>query len=82
MSEKVGESQAALENEYMDDTDRLMLIPELAAKMKTSQKLVKQLIDMQLLKSLKFGRISKVRKTTYEKFLADMEGKDILDLIK
>jgi excisionase family DNA binding protein len=72
----------------IDDTDRLLSIEEVAARLNISQQSVAQLLNKGKLAFIKCGTIGRggtarryVRKYTFNKFLAALEGQDLKDLI-
>ena len=75
-------------NIITDDTDRLLSIEEVAARLNISQQSVAQLLNKGKLAFIKCGTAGRggtarryVRKYTFNKFLAAMEGQDLRELI-
>lgn len=65
-----------------DDADRLMSLEEVAARLRTSPKVVSDLLDTGLLKGLKFRSNRRVRKVTFNNFLDQYDGCDIYDILE
>lgn len=67
---------------YMpDDTDRLIKVPELAFRLGTSEGFARQLIKYKVLESIGAGKYRRVRKATLNRFLKQIDGKDMIELL-
>lgn len=62
--------------------DYLMETPEIAKLLGCNKNFVGELIKYGLLTALKFNRIRRVRKTTFNKFLEDFDGCDLHELVQ
>lgn len=67
---------------FPDDADRLMSIAETAARLKTSPPVVSRLIKSGLLRACYFGKCTRIKKTTFNAFLAQCDGKNIIRLLE
>ena len=67
---------------FPDDTDRLMSIAEVAARLRTSSPFVSSLVNKGFLSALKFGKNRRIRKVVFNEFLEKNDGKDLQELIK
>jgi len=67
---------------FPDDTDRLMSIAEVAARLRTSPAFVSGLLNTGLLSALKFGKNRRIRKIIFNEFLEKNDGKDLQELLK
>lgn len=65
--------------EFDDDGDRLLSIKEVAKRVGTSEKIIGDMIDVEMLSALSFRRIRRVRKLVLNKFLQDFDGCDIYE---
>lgn len=61
-----------------DDADRLMSVKEVSRRLGTGLTTVYGLIKTDMLPALKFRANMKVRKSTFNHFIAEYEGKDLL----
>jgi len=61
--------------------DYLIPTPEIAKLLGCNQNFVKELIDVGMLVSLKFGRIHRIRKNSLNKFLEQFDGQDLVALV-
>lgn len=66
----------------LDDADRLMSLDEVRIRLRTSPKVVAELTNKGLLKTLRFGNSKRVRKITFNQFLAKYDGQDLLEVLK
>ncbi len=66
---------------FPDDGDRLMSLDEVQARLRSSLPVVKDLVDLELLPALRFGRNRRVRKIALNDFLEKYDGQDIYGLI-
>lgn len=62
--------------------DGLLLTSEVARLLGCNQNFVRELIDTKLLISLKFGRIHKIRKKSFNKFLEEFDGQDLYEAVR
>lgn len=58
--------------------DRLMSTKEVAERLGTGTPMVMNMIRTGMLPAIRFRTVSKIRKASFEKFLNDWDGKDIL----
>lgn len=65
----------------LDDADRLMSLDEVRIRLRTSPKIVAELVSKGLLKTLRFGNSKRVRKATFNAFLAKYDGQDLLEVL-
>lgn len=66
----------------MDDADRLMSLDEVRIRLRTSPQVVAQIVKQGLLKTLRFGNNKRVRKATFNAFLAKYDGQDLFEILK
>lgn len=66
----------------MDDTDRLLSLDEVSARLKTSPTNVARLVRSGLLTTLRFGNYKRVRKVTLNEFLRRYDGQDLLAVLE
>lgn len=62
---------------FPDDGDRLMSVEETAARLKTSQTVVRQLMKVRAIVPICNGQRRYIRKYALNNFLAQIEGQDI-----
>jgi excisionase family DNA binding protein len=65
----------------MDNTDRLIKVPELAFRLGTSEGFVRQLIKYKVLESIGSGKYRRVRKVVLNQFLEKIDGADMIDIL-
>ena len=63
-----------------DDTDRLLSLDEVAARMRTSRALVSALVEAGALPVLRFRRDRRVPKSVFNRFLEAHIGEDLYDV--
>nr|DAV69257.1 MAG TPA: helix-turn-helix domain protein [Caudoviricetes sp.] len=64
-----------------DDTDRLLSLDEVAARMRTSRALVSALVEAGALPVLRFRRDRRVPKSVFNRFLTEHIGEDLYTLV-
>ena len=67
---------------FPDDTDRLMSLDEVAARLKTSNVIVAGLVKTGLLTAIRIGPYKRVRKLTFNEFLRQNDGKDLKEILE
>lgn len=65
-----------------DDADRLMTTAEVGERLGTGSEFVRTLIRLKLISALKFGRNSRIRKKTLDKFLEKHDGEDLFKVVE
>lgn len=66
---------------FPDDGDRLMSVEETAARLKTSQSVVRQLLRKRIIVPICNGQRRYIRKYALNNFLAQIEGQDLQALL-
>lgn len=62
-------------------TDRLLSTNEVRLRLGTTIHVVNKLIKYNILSAVKFGRVCKVSSSELNKFISDIKGIDVLDLL-
>ena len=65
-----------------DGADFLLSIKEAAERLRTSDKIIKRLINAGLLKSLQFRREHRIPKSTLNRFISEHLGHDVYELLE
>mgnify|MGYP001643491422 CR=1 FL=1 len=65
----------------MDDADRLLSVAEVAARMRTTQPFVRELIMQGFLGAIAFGKNRRVPKSELTRFFAAYLGEDLQELV-
>lgn len=67
---------------FADDTDRLLNIAEVAARLKSSPTVVSRLVKSGMLRACYFGKCTRVRKVTLNDFLRTYDGQNIMTALE
>ena len=62
--------------------DELYDTSEVASRLGTTQNFVRRLLKSGLLRAVRMGRVQRVRKFELNRFLREMEGKDVVALVE
>ena len=65
----------------MDDADRLLSVAEVAARMRTTQPFVRELITQGFLGAISFGKNRRVPKSELNRFFSQYLGEDLPELL-
>ena len=66
----------------LDDADRLMNLEETAKRLRTSRKIVMELIKVGFLGAIQFGKECRVPKSCLNKFIGESIGTNILERLE